>query len=92
MTTKMARTFGRYIALPVLSAGMIGGAALGMAGMANAAPSTNSPGASHIEAPHSNGNMFAPHTKAHPAPNMLPGWHLNHGAWRAERLEPSYHR
>ena len=30
------RTFARYIALPVVSAGILGGAALGLAGMANA--------------------------------------------------------
>lgn len=83
MTANVARTFGRYIALPAISAGIIGGAALGMAGMANAAPSTDSPGASHV---------FAPHTKAHPAPDALPGWHHNHGVWRAERLQPGYHR
>jgi hypothetical protein len=37
MTTNITRTFGRYIALPIVSAGIIGGAALGLAGMANAA-------------------------------------------------------
>lgn len=30
------RTFARYIALPVVSAGILGGAALGLAGIANA--------------------------------------------------------
>ena len=30
------RIFARYIALPVVSAGILGGAALGLAGMANA--------------------------------------------------------
>ena len=34
MTT--TRIFARYIALPVVSAGILGGAALGLAGMANA--------------------------------------------------------
>jgi hypothetical protein len=46
--TTIARTFARYIALPVVSAGIIGAAALGMAGMANAAtsvPSDPQPGA-----------------------------------------------
>lgn len=32
----ITRTFTRYIALPVVSAGILGGAALGLAGMANA--------------------------------------------------------
>ena len=36
MTTTIARSFARYIALPVVSAGILGGAALGLAGMANA--------------------------------------------------------
>ena len=31
-----ARTFARYVALPVVAAGILGGAALGLAGMANA--------------------------------------------------------
>lgn len=30
------RNFARYLALPVVSAGILGGAALGLAGMANA--------------------------------------------------------
>ncbi len=34
MTT--TRNFARYIVLPVVSAGILGGAALGLAGMANA--------------------------------------------------------
>ena len=42
MNTTIARRIGRYVALPVVSAGIIGGAALGLAGMANAAtPSYN---------------------------------------------------
>ena len=42
MIANMARRIGRYVALPVVSAGIIGGAALGLAGMANAAtPSYN---------------------------------------------------
>ena len=32
----VTRTFARYVALPVVSAGILGGAALGLAGMANA--------------------------------------------------------
>ena len=46
MTTTITRTFARYIALPIVSAGIIGGAALGMAGMANAAtrPQPSGPG------------------------------------------------
>ena len=40
MTTNIARSFARYIALPIVSAGILGGAALGLAGMANAATVT----------------------------------------------------
>jgi hypothetical protein len=32
----VTRSFARYIALPAVSAGILGGAALGLAGMANA--------------------------------------------------------
>jgi hypothetical protein len=32
----ITRSFARYIALPAISAGILGGAALGLAGMANA--------------------------------------------------------
>ena len=37
MATNIARSFARFIALPIVSAGVLGGAALGLAGMANAA-------------------------------------------------------
>ena len=36
----MNANIARYIALPIVSAGIIGGAALGLAGMANAATTT----------------------------------------------------
>jgi hypothetical protein len=42
MTTTINRTLARYIALPIVSAGIIGGAALGLAGAANAAPTVPS--------------------------------------------------
>jgi hypothetical protein len=77
MTINIARTF----ALSVVSAGIIGGAALGMAGMANAATSTHPTGPGH---------MFTPSVKAHPAPDAMPGWHGHHGAWRIEHFEPGY--
>ena len=60
MTINIARTF----ALSVVSAGIIGGAALGMAGMANAATQTQ---------PTVPGHFYAPAVKAHPAPEALPG-------------------
>jgi hypothetical protein len=51
-------TIARYIALPIVSAGIVGGAALGLAGMANAAtptapaaPATPTPRASRPSRP-----------------------------------------
>jgi hypothetical protein len=79
MTTNIARTF----ALSVVSAGIIGGAALGMAGMANAATPTQPTGPGH---------SYAPVVKAHPAPQAQPGWHAHHGVWRVQAMEPGYHR
>ncbi len=75
MTTTIARSFARYIALPVVSAGIIGGAALGLAGMANATTTVtqNGPNASIVT---------SPDTYAKPAPNALPGWHHHHGVGR----------
>ena len=75
MTTTIARSFARYIALPVVSAGILGGAALGLAGMANATTTVtqNGPNASIVT---------SPDTYAKPAPNALPGWHHHHGVGR----------
>jgi hypothetical protein len=68
------------IALPVVSAGLIGGAALGMAGMANAA--------TQIE-PHGP-NFHAPSMTAQPAPEAIPGTHQSHRAAHLENLRPGY--
>jgi hypothetical protein len=75
MNTTIARSFTRYLALPVVSAGIIGGAALGLAGMANAATTTTE---------HSTGAAIVatPDTHARPAPNALPGWRHHHGIGR----------
>jgi hypothetical protein len=67
----------RYIALPIVSAGIIGGAALGMAGMANAATMTD---------PANPGHSFSPSVKAHPAPSATPGWRNHHGMHHIEAL------
>ena len=40
MSARITRNFVRYIALPAVSAGILGGAALGLASMANAGTST----------------------------------------------------
>jgi len=74
MISNIARTF----ALSVLSAGIIGGAALGMAGMANAATSTGPTGP---------GYSYAPSVKAKPAPNAMPGWHNHKGIWHIQALQ-----
>ena len=79
--TTIAPAFARYFALPIVSAGIIGGAALGMAGMANAAPQNQPTGPSH---------SYAPSVKAHPAPEAMPGWHNHHGVNHIERLVPGY--
>jgi hypothetical protein len=81
--TTITRTFARYFALPIVSAGIIGGAALGMAGMANAATPTEPSGPGH---------SYAPPVQAHPAPEAVPGWHNHHGVWHVENLHPGYHR
>ena len=70
-------TIARYIALPIVSAGIFGGAALGLAGMANAATPTE---------PHGPGYSYAPSVKAHPAPTQKPGWHNHHGIWHIDAL------
>jgi len=66
----------RMIALPIVSAGIIGGAALGLAGMANA----------QTQAPTGPGYSYSPSTYAKPAPTQAPGWHAHHGPQRAANL------
>jgi hypothetical protein len=75
MTTNIARSFARYIALPVVSAGIIGGAALGLAGMASAATSVT-------ETSTGTAIVASPDTYAKPAPSALPGWRHHHGIGR----------
>jgi hypothetical protein len=75
-----SRRMARYIVLPIMSAGIIGGAALGMAGMANATTST---------APNGPGYSYAPTVHAPAAAQGHP--HL-HGVTRAEAMVPGYHR
>ena len=70
--TTIARNFARYIAVPA----MIGGAALGLAGMANAT----------AQAPTGPGYSYSPVVKAKPAPTAQPGWHGNHGPARIANL------
>lgn len=72
----------RYFAILIGSAGIIGGAALGMSGTANAATTD-------AQQP----NIVAvPSVKAHPAPEALPGWHFHHGVYHIEQIQPGYTR
>lgn len=67
MTNIIAR-----IALPIVSAGILSGAALGLAGMASAqtTTTTNSTGTAIVS---------SPDTYAKPAPTAKPGWHNHKG-------------
>ncbi|MDV3123976.1 hypothetical protein M1247_03535 [Mycobacterium sp. 21AC1] len=65
----------RFAALPILSAGVIGGAALGLAGTAAA------------QGPVGSGNVYSPDTYATPAPTIMPGWHNHHGPLRIAVLQ-----
>jgi hypothetical protein len=75
--------FARYFALPIVSAGIIGGAALGLAGAANAST------AEDVRPP---AVVATPDVKAHPAPEALPGWRWHHGVYHLENLQPGYTR
>ena len=81
MSTTIKR-FARYIALPAVSAGIIAGAALGLAGAANAG-TYSAPSPSIVA---------TPDVHAHPAPNAVPGRHWHHGVWHLETLVPGYTR
>ena len=71
MTT--THRLARYIALPAVSAGILAGAALGLAGMANAGTY------SYVPTPRP-GIVATPNTIARPPVVVMPGhrWH-NHG-------------
>jgi hypothetical protein len=75
----MSNTF-RTFALTAVSAGILGGAALGLAGVANAGTySQQSPSI-----------VATPTVTAHPAPEAVPGHHWHHGVWHLGVLEPGY--
>jgi hypothetical protein len=59
----------RTLALPLISAGVLGAAALGLAGTAAAAAT----------APSGPGYQYSPGTHAKPAPTQQPGWNHHHG-------------
>ncbi len=72
--TAFTRSFARYIALPAVSAGVLGAAALGLAGMANA-------GTYSYEPTPRPGIVATPGTIARPPVVVIPGhrWHRHHG-------------
>jgi hypothetical protein len=74
--------FARYFALPIVSAGIIGGAALGLAGTASATDTNVKPPAI----------VATPDVKAHPAPEAVPGWHWHHGIYHLHTSQQGYHR
>ena len=57
----------RFVALPIISAGIIGGAAIGMAGTASAA-THQAPGPDHSSTAQN----------VSKAPTAIPGWHGRH--------------
>ena len=69
--------FARYLVLLTVGGSLLGGAAVGLAGMASAA-TTN--------APSGPGYSYAPSVKAKPAPTQKPGWHNHHGIWHIKAL------
>ena len=75
MTTGITRNFARYIALPAVSAGILGGAALGLAGMASAGTYPT-----HDPSPRP-GIVATPNTIARPPVVVIPGhrWHNDRG-------------
>ena len=75
--------FARYFALPIVSAGIIGGAALGLAGAANAADNADVRGPDIVA---------TPDVKAHPAPEAMPGARWHRGIYQVDVLQPGYTR
>jgi hypothetical protein len=75
--------FARYFALPIISAGIIGGAALGLAGTASAANNTD------VRPPDV---VATPDVKAHPAPEAWPGALWHRGIYQVDVLQPGYIR
>jgi hypothetical protein len=74
MANTITHSFARYIALPAVSAGILGGAALGMAGLADA-------GTYSYEPTPRPGIVATPNTIARPPVVVRPGhrWHHDRG-------------
>ena len=71
--TNIACNFARFVAVPAI----IGGAALGLAGMASANPAA--PTTTVVPAPVGPGYQYQPDHYATPAPTQTPGWQNHHG-------------
>lgn len=71
MTKSIARNLARYLALPLVAAGIGAGAVLGTTAVAEAAPTISS---------NDHGNFHAPSTRATPPVLVHPGgrWHRQH--------------
>jgi hypothetical protein len=77
MNTNIARRVARCIALPAVAAGIIGGAALGLANTANAAE-----GSWSYDPQVRTGIVAEPKTQAKPAAEAYPGaWWHRHNGW-----------
>ena len=76
MTNAITRRIGRYLAPSAIAAGIIGGAALGLAGTAGAATVADTP---ELRSGIQSGIVATPYIKAQPAPNVVPGpwWNTN---------------
>jgi hypothetical protein len=72
--------FARYLVLLTVGGSLLGGAAVGLAGMASAATTNGATGP---------GYAYAPSVKAKPAPTQKPGWHNHHGVWHINALNGS---
>jgi hypothetical protein len=69
--------FARYLVLLTVGGSLLGGAAVGLAGMANAASSTEPTGP---------GYSYAPTVKAKPAHEATPGAHNHKGIWHIKTM------
>jgi hypothetical protein len=68
-------TFARYLTMLAVGGSILGGAAIGLAGMA---------GAATVTPPAGPGYSYAPTVKAHSAPTQMPGAHNHHGVWHIQ--------
>ena len=73
--------FARYFALPIVSAGILGGAALGLASTASAASNHD------VRPPDV---VAIPDVQARPAPEAMPGARWHRGFYQVGVLQPDY--